>query len=66
MSADAQIWIDFVDMATKNKELTSTARDALKRSVAESKHEVDKMAALVTGQSVSMLKTIKDFTKSGL
>ena len=63
-----------VDIAKKKKDLASMTRDALKKSVAKGQHEVgnflcafaDKMVALVPGQSISMLKEIKDFTESGL
>ena len=65
---------DFVDLERKKKDLASVTHDAFNSSVAEGQHEVGKllcafaytMAALVPGQSVSMLKEIKDFTESGL
>ena len=58
----------------KKKDLASMTHDAFNSSVAEGQHEfgkilcafADKMDALVPGQSVSMLKEIKDFTESGL
>ena len=70
----ARLWSDLVDIEKNKKDLASMTHDAFNSSVAEGQHEVgkilcalaDKMDALVPGQSVSMLKEIKDFTESGL